>query len=138
MHDELLPMKGGAIWSAREAPEEPYEETYARALETPDVSLIVGCIDEVVVGFGYLRVETLRTGERLGVIRDLFVEPEARGVAVGETITNTLIEICRERECVGVDAAALPGHRAAKNFFEEQGLTARAIVMHQRLAPAEE
>ena len=37
--------------------------------------------------------------------------------------------------CVGIDAFALPGHRAAKNFFEEQGFTARAIVMHHVLPP---
>ena len=35
--------------------------------------------------------------------------------------------------CVGVDSFALPGHRAAKNFFEESGFTARAIVMHHAL-----
>ena len=39
---------------------------------------------------------------------------------------------CRDRQCVGVDAVALPGHRATKNFFEEFGFTARALVMHHR------
>jgi hypothetical protein len=34
-----------------------------------------------------------------------------------------------------VDVIALPGHRATKNFFEEQGFTARAIVMHHGLDP---
>ncbi len=34
---------------------------------------------------------------------------------------------------MGVDTLALPGHRAAKNFFEESGFTARALVMHRAL-----
>ena len=32
-----------------------------------------------------------------------------------------------------VDAIALPGHRATKNFFEEHHFTARALTMHHRL-----
>jgi GNAT superfamily N-acetyltransferase len=137
MRDEMLPMRGGAIWVAREAPEEPYDDTYAQALTDPDVSLFVGTIDDVVIGFGTLRIETLRTGDRLGVIRDLFVEPEARGVSVGESIANALVDICRDRQCVGIDATALPGHRATKNFFEDQGFTARMLVMHHTLTSDE-
>ena len=34
------------------------------------------------------------------------------------------------RGASAVDAFALPGHRAAKNFFETAGFTARALVMH--------
>ena len=37
-----------------------------------------------------------------------------------------------EHDCVGIDALVLPGHRAAKNFFEESGFTARALVMHHK------
>ncbi len=133
MHTELTPMKGGHLWAAREAAAEPYEQTYRSLLEARDACLTVGCIDEVVVGFGAARVETLRTGERLGVITDLFVEPDAREVGVGEALAAALVEFCTSRGCLGVDARALPGHRAAKNFFEEQGFTARAIVMHHRL-----
>jgi GNAT superfamily N-acetyltransferase len=60
------------------------------------------------------------------------VEPEARGVSVGETMKDMLVAFCDERGCIGIDALALPGHRAAKNFFETAGFTARAIVMHRR------
>ena len=35
--------------------------------------------------------------------------------------------------CFGIDALALPGNRATKNFFERYGLTARAIIVHKRL-----
>ena len=38
-----------------------------------------------------------------------------------------------EQGCVGVDALALPGDRATKNFFETFGLVARAIVVHRDL-----
>jgi len=135
MRDELGPMKGGALLLARETKPEPLEETYRAMLERADVLLVVGCIDEVVVGFGAVEVESLRTGEHLGIVTDLFVDAEARSVGIGEAMAGAIVEFCRERHCVGVDARALPGHRATKNFFEEQGFTARAIVMHKPLRP---
>src|SRR5262245_15385584 len=124
MRDELGPMKGGALLLAREARAEPLDDAYRSLLERDDTTVVVGCIDAVVVGFGVLEIETLQSGEHLGVVTDLYVDPEARAVGVGEAIANALIDECRSQECVGVDARALPGHRATKNFFEEQGFTA--------------
>jgi GNAT superfamily N-acetyltransferase len=134
MQAELEPMKGGPLFIAREARPEPFEATYRAVLDRDDARLVVGCIDDVVVGFGVVEVETLRTGDRLGVLTDLFVEEGARSVGVGESITNVLVAFCEERGCLGVDGRALPGHRATKNFFEDQGFTARALVMHRPLA----
>ena len=64
----------------------------------------------------------LSTGERLGRITELFVEP-ARAIGVGEGIADELLRFAADHDCIGVDALALPGHRATKNFFEEQGFT---------------
>jgi hypothetical protein len=47
-------------------------------------------------------------------------------------VMSELIAWCRAHGCTGVDVMALPGHRAAKNFFEEAGFTARKLVMHHR------
>jgi ribosomal protein S18 acetylase RimI-like enzyme len=131
MRDELAVMKGGVLWSTREARPEPLEDSYRALLDRNDARLVVGTLDDVVVGFGAVVVETLRSADRLGVITDLFVEPEARSVGLGETIAGDLVAFCTAQECVGIDALALPGHRAAKNFFEGSGFIARAIVMHR-------
>ncbi len=133
---ELGDMRGGALWSEREAAPEPLEDTVAGWMADPAVLVVAGCIDDVIVGIGTVQVERLRGGSRLGVIRELFVEEGARSVGVGEAMTNQLLEFCAEHGCIGVDATALPGHRATKNFFEEQGFTARALTMHTRLDPA--
>lgn len=135
LHRELAPMRGGRIWAAREARVEPLEPAFAKLLDDPDASVWVGTIDEVVVGFGAVIVETLSTGERLGRITELFVEDAARAVGVGETICDALVAFAMAHQCVGVDAVALPGHRATKNFFEDQGFTARALVMHRPARP---
>ena len=134
---ELAEYRGGALWATREVAGEPLADHVTELLTRDHARVIVGCIDEVVVGFGAVLVEHLRDGTNLGVVTDLYVEPDARSVGVGEAIANALEEHCRAERCAGIDVVALPGHRAAKNFFEEQGYTARAIVMHHSLVESE-
>jgi ribosomal protein S18 acetylase RimI-like enzyme len=131
LHGELEPMRGGALWAAREARPGPYEQEYGSLFDRDDVCVVVGTVDAYVVGFGVVELEQLRDGSTLGRITELFVEPSARDVGVGESIGVELVAFCDAHECVGIDAIALPGHRAAKNFFERSGFTARAITMHR-------
>jgi GNAT superfamily N-acetyltransferase len=129
--EELAPMRGGAVWSAREARAEPLEDAYRELLAREDTSVVAGTIDGVVIGLGVGRIERLRDGRDLGIIEELFVEPEARSIGVGEAITEQLLEFFTRRGCIGADALALPGNRATKNFFEQNGFVARSIVMHR-------
>ncbi len=133
--EELAPMRGGAIWKAREARPEPIEEALKTLLEDPEVRALVATIDDVIVGYGVVRLEHLADGSVLGIIDDIYVEEEARQVGLGELMIGDLMAWCEERKCIGMDAMALPGHRATKNFFEESGFTARQLVMHHRFAP---
>ena len=133
LRTELTPMRGGRIWAVREARSGPPGDAYGALLTDPSACVVVGTIDDVVVGFGVATIEALNDGSRLGVVSELFVDGEARAVGVGEGMLEALVAFCGREGCVGVDAFALPGHRAAKNFFEESGFTARAIVMHHVL-----
>lgn len=130
---ELTPMKGGAVWAAREARPEPVEESLKASLADDRTRIVMGTIDDVPVGYASVRVEILHDGSRLGVIDDIFVEEGARAVGVGEAMMGDLISWCGAQGCSGMDAIALPGHRVTKNFFEESGFTARKLVMHHRL-----
>jgi GNAT superfamily N-acetyltransferase len=134
---ELAPMRGGRIWQAREARAEPIEDGLRQLLGRPDARVVVGTIDGVVLGYAVARLEVLADGSTLGVIDDIFVEEEARGVGLGETMIDDLIGWCASHGCVGMDAMALPGHRVTKNFFEESGFTARKLVMHHRFGSDE-
>jgi ribosomal protein S18 acetylase RimI-like enzyme len=130
---ELGEYRGGILWANRDVSGEPLDEHVAQLLASDDALVVVGCIDDAIIGFGAVLVEELRDGSHLGVITDLYVEPAARSVGVGEAVTAAIADHCRSRGCAGIDVVALPGHRATKNFFEEQGFTARAIVMHHSL-----
>ena len=125
--------RGGSLFVAREGRAEPVEEGLAQAIADPDRVVLVGCLDDVLVGYATGRVEHLRDGRILGVIDELFVEEPARAVGVGEAMMDQLLAWFREQGCAGVDSTALPGARETKNFFEESGFTARLLVMHHRL-----
>jgi GNAT superfamily N-acetyltransferase len=132
VRSEMAPLRGGAVFLAREARPEPVEESLAGAMADRDRRLVVGTIDDFPVGYGLARVEELRGGGRLGVIEDIYVEEGARGVGVGEAMVGLLLEWLHGHDVVGVDAHALPGDRNTKNFFETAGFTARLLVMHQK------
>jgi GNAT superfamily N-acetyltransferase len=133
MLDELRPQRGGTLWLARDARPGPIAESLRALLDRADARVIVGTIDDVVVGFATVEIEALRDGTRLGIVRELFVDPEARGVSIGELIATEIVTFCTAAGCIGIDAYALPGARETKNFFERSGFTARALVMHRKL-----
>lgn len=130
---ELATMKGGELWAAHDAVPEPLDASYRALLARDDTEVVVGEYAGVVVGYAVVTIEVLRDGRALGHLTDLYVEPDAREVGVGEVMIGRILAWCTERDCVGIDAVALPGHRATKNFFEEFGFTARALVMHHRI-----
>jgi GNAT superfamily N-acetyltransferase len=115
--------RGGSIWARREAVREPEGDTLH----------LVGTIDDTIVGFANVGTETLADDALLGVVTSIYVEPGARAVSVGEVMLDEVLEWCKEKGCVGVDAHALPGNRDTKNFFETFGMTARLIVVHRAL-----
>jgi GNAT superfamily N-acetyltransferase len=133
MREELGAMRGGALWLERNAWPPPLDDAYRTLIERDDALVAVGTIDDVVVGFGVVLDEPLHSGAHLGVVTDLFVEEAAREVGVGEELIDALVAWCEGRALVGVDAMALPGHRATKNFFEGHAFTARALTMHHRI-----
>ncbi len=130
---ELAPTRGGAVWRAREARPEPVDETLGALLDDPDGRLLAGTIDGVIIGYAAAHIEQLADGSRLGIVDDIFVEEEGRGVGLGEAMLDDLVAWCTERGCFGMDAMALPGHRVTKNFFKEAGFTARKLIVHHSL-----
>jgi GNAT superfamily N-acetyltransferase len=121
------------MWSLADGLDEPVTDSFQTILAAPDAILLVGEIDGYPFGFLYARIEKLLAqadGEQVGSIRLIFVDLEAREVALGEVMRETALEIMRTRGITRFDAHVLPGHRLAKNFFEAGGFAARSIIMH--------
>lgn len=130
---ELRVGRGGEAWARQLGRQPPFEATLRGELADPAHQILVGTLDDDVLGYGVARVEVLRDGGRLGVVTDLYVEPGARELGIGELTMQALVDWCRAQGCFGVDSLALPGDRHTKNFFESFGLVARAIIVHRPL-----
>jgi ribosomal protein S18 acetylase RimI-like enzyme len=137
---ELGQLRGGLVWQLQDARVEPIDQGVAADVaQSRDKGLtVVGTIDGVVVGYGVSHVAVLADGSTLAEVSDLYVEPGARGIGLGEAMMNLLVDHATEVGAIGIDSLALPGDRATKNFFETFGLKARAIVVHRSLAPTPE
>jgi GNAT superfamily N-acetyltransferase len=129
----LRPGRGGELWARQLGRVRPFVDRLAEELEAMDHRVVVGTLDDVVVGYGVARVEVLRDAGRLGVVTDLYTDPGCRGIGIGELMMQDLVDWCVEQRCFGVDSLALPGDRHTKNFFESFGLVARAITVHRPL-----
>ena len=131
--EELRQGKGGAVWARHRARRSPYEPELLSEIADPGHQVLVGTVDDVVMGYGVATIEVLGDGGRLGVVTDLYTDPGARELGIGEAMMEALVSWCRDQGCFGVDSVALPGDRHTKNFFESFGLVARAIVVHRSL-----
>jgi ribosomal protein S18 acetylase RimI-like enzyme len=121
------------MWPLADGLAEPVESSFERLLGDPEALVVMGEIDGYPFGFAMARIEEIlpqAAGERIGSIRLIYVEPEAREISLGEEMRDYLIDELRQRGISRFDAHVLPGHRLAKNFFEAGGFSARAIIMH--------
>ena len=130
---ELRPLRGGAIWAELDARAEPLDDALAAEIAAATHVVIVGTIDDTVVGYAAAHERSLHRGDAIARITDLYVMPDARGVGVGEQLLLAVEAWARGRGHSGLDSLALPGDRNTKNFFESFGLVARAIEVHRSL-----
>jgi len=125
---ELLPLMRAYCDFYEVAPSEDELLVIARALiadpEHEGVQLLARADDGRAVGFATIYWSWATTSaERIGVMNDLFVAPEARGTGVAEA----LIEACRA-ECAAHGAGKLtwqtaPDNVAAMKVYDRVGAT---------------
>lgn len=126
--------RGGPIFTALELGFDTPAGRAERALAgSSSGGCAVGEFGGVVFGYAVWTIEDLDGGGTLGRLHDFAVHPDARGVGIGEAMMDLIVAALRDRGCVGVDAWALPGDRATKNFFESFGLKARLLTAHRAL-----
>ena len=121
------------MWPIADGFDEPVREAFAEAIADRDAYVLLAGIDDYPFGFLVAKVEEILVqagGEQVGAIRLIYVEQDAREVAIGEAMRDEVLSRMRERGISKFDAHVLPGHRLAKNFFESGGFSARSIIMH--------
>jgi GNAT superfamily N-acetyltransferase len=124
--------RGGVMWAEVDA-RRGRPANLTDAIDHEEYLLVVGTIDDVVVGYALARSDVRADGQRVSAVSDLWVEEAARGVGVGAALIAAIMEWATSKGCVALDAWALPGERLTKNFFEAAGLTARLLIVSRDL-----
>lgn len=122
------------VWALADGIAEPIAESLEAMLADPTWMAYVGRIDGAPVGFLLGHDEPLLPqagGERVGAIRFIYTDRDAREVGVGEAMLSAFLADAGRRGIRRFDGHVSPGHRKAKNFYESHGFKARAIVMHR-------
>jgi len=136
--DELIgwiaSQRGGSLLLGQEG-RRPWDRlgagSFAALLADSDRLVVMGTLDGVVTATATGHVVTLEGGDRLGVVDGCYVEEGARGVGLGQLLTETVVAWLDGQGCLGVDALALPGDRTAKQLLETTGFKARLLTMHR-------
>ncbi|MBC8364468.1 MAG: GNAT family N-acetyltransferase [Actinobacteria bacterium] len=130
---EMGEKRGGDILDRLDVDRDLPAGSIDRVLDRPGGVVVVGCIDDTPVGFGTMLVDAAADARPHAVVEQIYVDPGGRAVGVGEAMINLLIVEATALGAIGIESVALPGDRATKNFFESQGMVARAIIVHRWL-----
>ena len=129
---EIEKWRGGKVlWESR--PPDSLAELLERFLARQDMLCLLGTLDDVPVSIGLATQAKLANGDPIAKIQILYVLEGARGVGAGAAIMAELAAWAETKGCIGIDAAALPGDRSTKNFFESHGMSARALTLFKQL-----
>lgn len=101
---------------------------WALALEDRSLHVLVGGLDESVMGYLVARIS-----EQIAVIEQVFVTHDARTLGVGDALVSAIIVWAISNSFKSLDALALPGDRETKNLYERSGLVARLITVTKKL-----
>lgn len=122
--------RGGLLLADGERRRPPAERV-ADAIDRPGRVAVAGEFEGAVFGVLLAHTEETSIGA-IGVVDELFVEPEAREVGIGDAMVAQAITWVEESGLAGLDIPVLPGDRHMKNLCERSGLSARQIVMHRK------
>ncbi|NQV96629.1 MAG: GNAT family N-acetyltransferase [Acidimicrobiaceae bacterium] len=101
---------------------------WALALEDRSLHVLVGGLDESVMGFLVVRIK-----DQIAIIEQVFVTHDARTLGVGDALVSAIIVWAKSNSFKSLDALALPGDRETKNLYERSGLVARLITVTKTL-----
>lgn len=123
-----------ALVDARGGPqllaEQPAVGDWLLALQMNGRRVWVAEIDQVVVGYLELMLPVVGG---VGVVRQVYVDPEARELGFGDDLLACAIQAIRDAGGTTIESFALPGDRNTKNLFERAAVTARKLIVSKRL-----
>lgn len=124
--DDLLPLMRSYCDFYRVHPRDDQLLALARALiadpQMEGVQLLARGAGSVALGFAtvFWTWSTL-SASRIGVMNDLFVVPQARGLGVGEALIEACLGLCRDRGASSLGWQTARDNHRAQRLYERVG-----------------
>jgi len=105
-------------------------QLYAELLAKPDTVLLLASVDGAVIGYGLAHVspasgtwvaDTWQTGDRIGEIESLAVQPGYRGQGIGSRLLTALTAELATAGVRDLVLGVLPGNDAAIRLYQRRG-----------------
>ena len=100
-------------------------------LATPTTRIIVGTLDDEVVGMALLCVCTTLAG-RFGLIEEVAVDEAARGHHVATEVMATLLEVAADLDLDFVELTSRASREAANALYQSLGFERRDTNVYRR------
>jgi ribosomal protein S18 acetylase RimI-like enzyme len=127
-HAEVMPdlapyVDDRQTWAVR-------SQLYAELLAKPDTVLLLASADGALIGYGLAYVspasgtwvaDTWQTGDRIGEIESLAVQPGYRGQGIGSRLLTALTAELATAGVRDLVLGVLPGNDAAIRLYQRQG-----------------
>lgn len=85
--------------------------------ESESKHFIVGCVDDIIMGFGSFCV----LGDNIGEVEMLYVHPDAQGKHLGKNIMDQGLNFLRKAGCSKAILWVLRDNKKAQGFYEHNG-----------------
>ena len=119
---------------SQEADFEPNREAQRRGLaliiNNPDIGLIVVAReDNQIIGMvNLLYTVSTALGDRVAILEDMIVCPNARGSGVGSELLEQAIEIARCNRCKRITLLTDSTNQSAQRFYQKHGFGLSAMI----------
>lgn len=101
-----------------------FKSIFVQNLANPQVSYFVAEVDNKVVGFISLHIQSLlHHNGNVGEIQELFVDENYRGYGIGKQLLKAAEKVAQENRCKVFEVACNMKREKTHQFYEREGLS---------------
>jgi len=109
----------------------PTEAELGEIVASPATDLFLALADDgTIVGVSTLTTFRIPTGLRAW-IEDVVVDEAARGIGIGRTLTQAMLDRAQDLGCVTVDLTSRPSREAANRLYAKMGFAPRETNIYR-------
>ena len=122
------------LWPALLLNFEALQVVYENALKSDKQKLIVGLIDNKIVGFCSLTItNNLWQAGNLGHIDELVVENSFRRQGIGKKLMDEITKVAKDHHCKRIELDSAFHRKDAHMFYEQSGYENRAYLFSKEI-----